>query len=220
MKFTRVFIAGVAVVAIAPVIPSSAAMRSAAEESFLTTVAQGQENVVMLGQLATRKASSRSVKQFAAKMIEDHQIAQREVRRLGLKEGIQLPVQVSEKQKRIHRELAMLRNQDFDREYMRHMLRDHAKEVTEFEQQARQLADTDIKRWASDALPVLKQHLQKALHITPAMIIEAAQPRFAEHSDSGPPASFAFVDPGDTATCVQIMEPIARVRGEREFGLR
>lgn len=99
MKQTIVFFTVTTMWATALIPPVSAATRNTNEELFLMAVAQGQQSVVLLGQLAIRKAVARDVKQFAAKMIEDHQIAIGEVQRLALKEGIQLSMQLSKSQK-------------------------------------------------------------------------------------------------------------------------
>jgi predicted outer membrane protein len=47
--------------------------------------------------------------------------------------------------------------------------------VSEFEQTAQQLQDQEVKQWASTALPVLKQHLEKAQTIASSLGIENAQ---------------------------------------------
>ena len=42
------------------------------------------------------------------------------------------------------------------------MVQDHQKDVAEFQQEADQGQDPDIKNFAATTLPVLKQHLQLA----------------------------------------------------------
>jgi ribosomal protein L31E len=77
-------------------------------------------------------------------------------------------MQLSEKHKHKQQELSKLSGEEFDRPYMQYraymqyMMQDHKKEVNEFEQNARRITDQDVKKWASSAVPVLKEHLQKA----------------------------------------------------------
>lgn len=159
----------VAVIAMAPFAVVSAAAPSTTEASFLKKAAQGQQAEIALGQLAAQNASAQEVKQFGSKMIEDHQKASQEVKQLASKEGVQLPVHMSDKQKQKEQELSKLSGKEFDRAYMQYMLKDHKKEVNEFEQNAQQLQDQDVKQWASSTLPVLKQHLEKAQTIASSL---------------------------------------------------
>jgi putative membrane protein len=53
----------------------------------------------------------------------------------------------------------------FDREYMEHMVKEHKKDVSEFEKQARNAKDPDVKAFASKTLPTLKEHLAMAQQI-------------------------------------------------------
>jgi putative membrane protein len=155
-------VATIAIFAALPDLLALAATKSAGGESFLKTAAQGQQGEIALGQLATEKASNPDVKQIGAQMIEDHQKASQEVQQLASKEGVRLPIQLSEKHKKKQQELSKLSGEEFDRAYIQYMVQDHKKEVKKFEQNAQQIKDQDVKRWASSAVPVLKEHLQQA----------------------------------------------------------
>jgi hypothetical protein len=63
------------------------------------------------------------VKQCGAKMMADHQKASQEVKQLATKEGAQLPVHMSDKQKQKEQELSKLSGKEFDRAYMQYMLK-------------------------------------------------------------------------------------------------
>ena len=134
-------------------------------QSFLMKAAEGQQVEIALGQLAAEKASNEQVKQFGAQMIEDHQKASLEVERLASKEGVQLPTQLSGKHKDKKDKFSQLSGKEFDKAYMTYMLRDHKKDVKEFEQGVKAIKDPQVQQWAEGTLPVLKQHLQKAQQI-------------------------------------------------------
>lgn len=174
---TRTFLSVGAIVIFAslPALSVLAATQGINGESFLKTAAQEQQAEIALGRLVTEKSSDPEVKQFGAKMVEDHQQANLEVQRLAIKEGVQLPRRMSEQQKHIQQELSQLSGREFDLAYMQYVLNDHKKDVNELEQSAQQLPDRAIKQWASSALPVLKQHLQRARTIASSMGLEAAQ---------------------------------------------
>jgi putative membrane protein len=48
---------------------------------------------------------------------------------------------------------------------MREMVKDHARDVSEFERAVNQAANADIKQFASEALPTLREHLNLAREI-------------------------------------------------------
>ena len=58
--------------------------------------------------------------------------------------------------------LAKLSGADFDREYMDMMVKDHVKDVKEFEDASTKAKDADVKAWAAKTLPTLREHLQMA----------------------------------------------------------
>jgi putative membrane protein len=51
---------------------------------------------------------------------------------------------------------------EFDRAYMKHMLDDHQKDVSDFEKAAKSAKDADVKTFAARTLPTLQAHLQLA----------------------------------------------------------
>ncbi|MGH2414845.1 MAG: DUF4142 domain-containing protein, partial [Microcystaceae cyanobacterium] len=59
--------------------------------------------------------------------------------------------------------LSKLSGATFDRELMNQMVIDHQKTVSLFEQEAQQGQDPDLKAWAAQTLPILKDHLRLAL---------------------------------------------------------
>jgi putative membrane protein len=71
----------------------------------------------------------------------------------------------ADKQARIA-ELSRLQGADFDRQYIRVSgVQDHQMAITIFEQASRTLADSDLRGFATNTLPVLRQHLQGAQNI-------------------------------------------------------
>jgi putative membrane protein len=58
--------------------------------------------------------------------------------------------------------LSKLSGADFDRQYMEMMVKDHVKDVKEFEEASTKAKDADVKAWAAKTLPTLREHLQMA----------------------------------------------------------
>ena len=54
---------------------------------------------------------------------------------------------------------------EFDKKYMKHMVKDHTEDVKKFKEASQNVKDTELKAWADKTLPVLQQHLQSAKEI-------------------------------------------------------
>ena len=95
-------------------------------------------------------------------MTADHARAGAELKAIAQRKGIQLPANVDSRQRSELDKLAKLSGAAFDKEYMSAMVKDHETDVQDFETQAKQGRDPDIKAFANKTLPVLKQHLEMA----------------------------------------------------------
>jgi putative membrane protein len=142
--------------------PATKAAASNPDRGFVEKAAMGGMAEVELGNLAQQKASSAEVKQFAARMVEDHGKANDELKQLASSKGIPLPTALDRKHRSDMDRLGKLSGAEFDRAYMSHMLDDHKKDVAEFKKQATSGKDSDLKAFASKSVPVLEQHLQLA----------------------------------------------------------
>jgi len=129
---------------------------------FVREAAIGGMAEVALGQLASGKASSADVKQFAERMVADHGKANTELKSLAEKRGLTVPTEVDAKHKQTMDKLSKLSGPAFDRAYMDEMRKDHKKDVNEFKQQSMKGSDPEIKAWAATTLPTLQEHMQMA----------------------------------------------------------
>jgi putative membrane protein len=135
---------------------------SKADRDFVTKAAQDGMAEVALGELGTRQASNNDVKQFAQRMVDEHSKANNELKELASKKGITIPSEIPGKHKSTHDRLAKLSGADFDREFMRAMVKDHDRAVALFEKQSRSGSDPELKAWAEKTLPTLREHQQLA----------------------------------------------------------
>jgi putative membrane protein len=141
---------------------SNAATLSSSDRKFVETAAQGGMAEVKLGQLATQKAQSDQVKQFGQRMVDDHTKANDQLKQVASTKGVNLPSDMDKSSQREYDKLSKMSGAQFDREYMDHMVSDHKKDISEFQKQAKNGKDPDVKQFASSTLPVLQQHLQLA----------------------------------------------------------
>jgi len=117
---------------------------------------------VELGQLASQKAQSDQVKQFAQRMVQDHGKANDELKTLAQQKNITLPTDLDAKHKSTRDRLSKLSGAQFDRAYMQDMLADHRKDVSDFRKESQSGKDPDVKAWAAKTLPTLEEHLKLA----------------------------------------------------------
>ena len=141
---------------------SSEGKLPAGDQKFITKVAQDGKAEVELGRLASEKGSAPSVKQFGERMATDHAKAGEELAQLAQQKGVSLPAEMDSAHKNLHARLSKLSGAAFDREYAQAMVRDHDKDVKEFDRHAKTAKDGDVKAFATKTLPVLREHQQQA----------------------------------------------------------
>jgi putative membrane protein len=95
-------------------------------------------------------------------MVDDHSRANDQLRQLASSRGVELPTDLDRSARREYDKLSKLSGADFDREYMKHMVSDHKKDVKDFEKEAKSGKDADVKSFAGSTLPTLQEHLQMA----------------------------------------------------------
>ncbi len=146
---------------------ATGAQISSADKTFITKAAEGGLAEVELGQLAKDKAQDPKVKEFGDRMVTDHTKANDELKSLASQKGVTLPTEVSAKDKAEKDRLSKLSGDQFDRAYMKYMVQDHTKDVSEFQKESRSAKDSDVKSFASNTLPTLQDHLKMAKSINP-----------------------------------------------------
>jgi len=140
---------------------------STGDRQFLKTAAEGGMAEVELGKLASEKASSDEVKQFGQRMVTDHSKANEELKQVATSKGVDVPKNLNAKHKATRDRLAKLSGADFDKAYMKDMVQDHEKDVSEFRAESTKAKDSEVKGFASKTLPTLEEHLSQAKSIAP-----------------------------------------------------
>jgi putative membrane protein len=135
----------------------------ATDAKFLQKAAEDGMAEVELGNLATQKAMREEVKQFAARMVEDHGKANEELKAVASAHGVALPAGPAKKHQKEKARLEKLVGGDFDRAYMKLMVNEHKKDVDEFREHARSRRDNDARAFAAKTLPILQSHLDAAI---------------------------------------------------------
>jgi putative membrane protein len=139
--------------------PNPAPMqRTTVDRDFLAKATEGGMKEVEWGRLASQKASNAEVKAFATRMIEDHGKSNTELARIA---GADAPKPMADKLAPPAK-LTTATGAEFDRAYMAEMVMAHQNTVALFEKQSRDGQDEAIKRFVTEKLPTVRDHLEKA----------------------------------------------------------
>ena len=154
----------VGLLAVAPALAATSASSTlhSYDKKFVWNAAVGGLEEVQLGQLATQKASDPDVKSFGQRMVDDHSKANDKLQALASQKGVTLPATLPSDMKNDVAKLSKLSGAAFDREYMSMMVKDHKKDVSEFDKETKQARDADVKSFAQTTLPTLRDHLKMA----------------------------------------------------------
>ena len=127
---------------------------------FVRDASRGGATEVQLGELAVQKAENQAVKDFGQRMVTDHGKVNSELRRIAESKGAMLPAEMSHHENVELQKFQKLSGKDFDKEYVEHMVKDHKKDVKEFQDAAKELTDPDLRAFAQNTLTTLQDHLK------------------------------------------------------------
>ncbi len=148
---------------------TTGAVLAAGDVKFIKEAAIGNMAEVQLGEMAREKASAPEVKEFAARMVTDHSKALANLKAVAQAKGVELPNELDAKHKETAEKLSKLSGAEFDKAYMKEMRKDHKKDVSEFEEAAKEVKDPELKGYVEKTLPVLKEHFAMAKDISKGM---------------------------------------------------
>jgi putative membrane protein len=126
---------------------------SSADKSFIKGAAKGGMMEVAMGREAEKNASDAEVKKFGARMVTDHSKANDELKSLAKEEGVELPAE---------KEPGKWKS---DKDYMSTMVKDHEKDLADFEKEAKDGTDPDVKTFAEKTSKIIRKHLEMAKEI-------------------------------------------------------
>lgn len=138
---------------------------AAQDLQFAEKAAIGGLKEVTLGELAQQQAKDEQVVQFGQRMVQDHGQANEKLMAIAEQKGIELPQELPEDAQETYQELQQLSGAEFDQAYMEEMVTDHEEDVELFEEQAQSGKDPDLRAFAEETLPILREHLQMAEEI-------------------------------------------------------
>jgi putative membrane protein len=137
-------------------------MVGASDKAFMDKAAEGGMMEVQLAQLAQRQSQNEQVKQLAQKIEQDHTAANKALTDIAQQRSVTLPTALGPAHQKEMDSLSKMSGADFDKAYVKMMVKDHKKDVKEFERASNNVMDSSLKSFASDTVPKLKDHLTTA----------------------------------------------------------
>jgi putative membrane protein len=153
--------ASVGVLAQAPASAPSQGLSSMDLKFVRNAVADGVAEVE-LGRLAQQKGSSGQIKDFGARIEQDHIRLNDELRAIAAAKGAPLPTGLSKDRLTMLEQMSKLEGAAFDNAFSQHMLVGHQSAVSSFDKQALAAGDADLRALAARSLPTLRDHLTAA----------------------------------------------------------
>jgi len=129
-------------------------------QKFLTNAMEGDYAEIDVGKLAQEKGTSQAVKDFGAKLVQDHSANLQKAKQLASQLGVKDPGGASVSQKANYLKLKVLSGNTFDSTFAKDMVSDHQSDIKEFQEESGK--GDQVAQFAKDTLPTLQQHLQMA----------------------------------------------------------
>jgi putative membrane protein len=157
-------------------------------DAFLNALHRGNLEEIRLADLAASKSQNEAVKEFAARMMRDHQASDQKVMQLALAKNVTLtrdvsiapapdaaaesprdparPIERVMPADREYQRLSGLSSEEFDRQYMTAMEQKHNDLLQLLMQARRDFRDEDVIGFIDEIQPVVTQHAEHAQEVS------------------------------------------------------
>ena len=130
------------------------------DKMFVKKAIRGNFNEIDTAKMALQKSQNDQVKQFAQKMIDDHGKMLDDLHTLAGQENIKYKDEPNPDGKKLAAKLDGLSGAEFDKAYVKGMVKDHKEDVRDFQAEINTGKDQPTKDAAQKSLPVIQDHLQ------------------------------------------------------------
>lgn len=141
---------------------SSNTMQQMRDRMFLRKATEGRLAEVEMGKLAGQKSSSEEVRSFGQKMAEEHGRLNEEMADIADSLGVKLSKQMSKADRAEYDRLNQLSGDEFDREYITWMVKNHREDLREFRIAANTAGEPELMTAAYQGARMIHQHMVMA----------------------------------------------------------
>jgi putative membrane protein len=151
-----------------PTVPQAPAAGTSSPEishrakEFLRFAAQANQSEIAMANVAAGKAQDSTVKDLGQMMLTDHQQNYMQLEQIAQNHAITLDAALNMMNHHAVNRLEKASAADFDRDYTTVMIKDHVHAITEFDKAVAQINEPDVKQYAQNTLPKLREHLRQS----------------------------------------------------------
>ncbi len=133
---------------------------------FVMEARKGGLTEVELGKLGIAHAEDERVRDLAKHLMHEHHRANRQLVALAKNKNLEIPTEIDAERQALIDRLGDLGRDDFEREYMKAVLKDHLRSISIFQQESQTGEDRELRDFAAFQLPILQAHFRMAKSIT------------------------------------------------------
>ncbi len=138
----------------------SAQNTKSADKSFIKDSMEGSLAEVNFAKLALQKSQDKNVREFATKMIHDHEMLIAEMKPLAKEMGVRVPSGAPISDHAKYMELKMKSGTDFDRAYVEAMVKDHHDDLQTFLNEEGKTSNPQLKAAVEKGESVIREHTE------------------------------------------------------------
>lgn len=138
------------------------------DQDFVNFAAQTDMTEAHLGQMAADQATSQDVKDYAQTLVTDHTNDYNTVTSVAGKASLNVPKGLDPEHEKMVMPFHSLKGAAFDHKYISEMVTGHTKAIAVYTKESNDAQSADLKAYASQTLPTLQKHLDRAKELAKA----------------------------------------------------
>ncbi|MGC9966130.1 MAG: DUF4142 domain-containing protein [Syntrophobacteraceae bacterium] len=142
-----------------------APVRQTCDKDFVRKAEEGYKLEVALGEKAAEQAANAEVKQFGRMVAKYNNFAGDQLLAIAKNSDSVVHTDMDRGERESLVRLSEMQGRDFDREYMNQVIMDYKDNVRLLEHMANEATDPDLRNYARQTIPALREHLRTALAI-------------------------------------------------------
>jgi len=141
-------------------VPAASAAISHADREFLQFAAQANQTEIAMADVAEARSHNLAVKELAQMMRTDHQQNNAQLQVIVQSHLVAVDANLNAANQKALNRLQKANEADFDKDYTKCMLKDHVKAIATFDKLVSHTEQGDIRSYAQNTLPALRNHLR------------------------------------------------------------
>ena len=139
--------------------------RPTADSTFIRQAIRGNYTEVALGRLAGSRAGSSEVKDFAERMVSDHNDMNKEWVDLAQDNDMRVAVEFGQSGQQTINRLEDLSDSAFDQAYLSEAIRQHEQDLAAFQRMGTTAGSDEVRELANSGVSVIREHLALAQQV-------------------------------------------------------